>query len=57
MIRLEVQLYCQQCLVFEADVESPIKFFGGNEVVEQTDTVIRCINRNQCERLKQYLEQ
>ena len=66
MIRVEVQPYCENCRVFEADVEKPVVSYekvidpinlgGVTTVVHQTDTVVRCVRRNQCENIKRFLE-
>ena len=66
MIRVEVQPYCEKCRVFEADVEKPevtytrtydpMSLHGFKEITLQTDTVIRCVRRNQCENIKRFLE-
>lgn len=62
MIKLEVQPYCEDCLVFEPDVEHPHKFYTvGATIIDPykvnlTDTVIRCTKRNTCAGIKRYLE-
>ena len=56
MIRVEVQDYCQSCLEFEPDVERPTQFYAASEVVEQTDTVIRCKHRTRCENIKRHID-
>lgn len=57
MIRVEVREYCHNCFDFEPNVQSPEKFFINSEqVAGQTDTIIRCKNRNCCENLKRYLD-
>ena len=53
-IKLEVQSYCENCSVFDADVEKPTKLYGGDMSLYQTDTVIRCSHRNTCARLIRY---
>lgn len=53
-IKLEVQSYCEDCLVFDADVEMPTKLYGDDMPLWQTDTVIRCSHRNTCNRLIRY---
>lgn len=55
-IRVEVENYCQACLMFDPDVPYPDKFYAENDLIDQTDTVIRCRNRKQCARLMQYLK-
>ena len=62
MIRIEVQPYCENCRVFEADVEKPeVTFmdspYSHERLTHQTDTVVRCVRRKQCENIKRYLEQ
>lgn len=66
MIRIEVQPYCDNCRVFEAEVEKPEVMFrefydpkcGCTQMeTSQTDTVVRCVRRKQCENIKRYLEQ
>lgn len=56
MIKVEVQNYCQSCLAFEPDVEKPTKFYVGSDVVNQTDTIIRCEYRKRCEGIIRYLD-
>lgn len=56
MIILDVQDYCQNCKDFDADVEKPKRVLSGDGNVLQTDTIIRCENRNRCEGIKKYLE-
>ena len=55
-IRLEVQPYCKNCLIFEADVEMPTKYVDSFNIPCQTDTIIRCSRQNLCAGLKKYLE-
>lgn len=57
MIILEVQPYCDNCLNFQADVERPHRFYANGQLleIEQTDTIVRCEDRNKCERMIQYL--
>lgn len=65
MIRIEVQPYCDKCRVFEADVEKPEVTYQQvydhinmmpKTISHQTDTVVRCVRRNQCENIKRFLE-
>jgi hypothetical protein len=56
MIRVEVQDYCQSCLEFEPDVENPTLLYAAFEVIEQTDTVIRCKHRTRCENIKRHID-
>lgn len=56
MIKLDIQPYCQNCLNFEADVESPERAYAGSDIVYQTDTIVRCERRKYCENMKRYLE-
>lgn len=55
-IKLEVQPYCRDYTIFEADVERPMKLYGNDMPLHQTDTVIRCSRRNTCAGLMRYLE-
>lgn len=57
MIRVDVQDYCQACCEFEADVENSTLLYALNEVVDQTDTIIRCEHRRRCETIKHHIEQ
>ena len=57
MICLDVADYCQSCCEFDPDVEHPTQMFVGREIVEQTDTVVRCAHRRRCEIIKRYLKQ
>lgn len=57
MIKLEVQPYCQNCLVFDPDVEAPVRacnMYGDD--VYTSDTIIRCSRRKTCAGIKRYLE-
>ena len=54
-IKLEVQSYCENCSVFDADVEMPSKLYDGDMPLYQTDTVIRCSYRKCCAMLIRYL--
>ena len=60
MIKLDVQPYCEDCLMFEADVEKPAGMYGCDGIREaaiiQTDTIVRCSRRKLCEGLKRHLE-
>ena len=60
MIKLDVRPYCEDCLMFEADVEKPARMYGcdGNReaAIIQTDTIVRCSRRKLCEGLKRHLE-
>ena len=56
MIKLDIQPYCQNCLNFEADVESPKRAYAGSDIAYQTDTIVRCERRKYCENIKRYLE-
>ena len=60
MIKLDIQPYCEDCLMFEADVEKPARMYGCDGIREaaiiQTDTIVRCSRRKLCEGLKRHLE-
>ena len=60
MIKLDIQPYCENCLMFEADVEKPARMYGCDGIREaaiiQTDTIVRCSRRKLCEGLKRHLE-
>lgn len=60
MIKLDIQPYCDDCSVFEADVEMPRKAYlkscMGEEIVTQSDTIVRCGRRHMCAGIKRYLE-
>lgn len=58
MIKLDVQEYCHGCANFTADVKEPEKYYAGFniiEIVEMTDTLVRCEHRELCENLVRYL--
>ena len=59
MIKLDIQRYCEDCLMFDADVEKP-RLYGCDGIREaaiiQTDTIVRCSRRKLCEGLKRHLE-
>lgn len=56
MIVLDIQPYCQSCLVFDPDVERPQKVYNFDEELIISDTVIRCSRRRTCASIKRYLE-
>ena len=60
MIKLDIQRYCEDCLMFDADVEKPTRLYGCDGIREaaiiQTDTIVRCSRRRLCEGLKRHLE-
>ena len=55
MIKLDVQEYCHGCANFTADVKEPEKYYAGFDIIEMTDTLIRCEHRKLCENLVRYL--
>ena len=58
-IKLEVQPYCEDCPIFEADVEQAKKIYGDDRRFDDfyiTDTYVRCSRRSLCAGLKRYLE-
>ena len=59
MIRLDIQPYCEQCCDFDPDVTKPVKntIYSDEQIVLQTDTIVRCKNAKRCEHIKRYLEQ
>lgn len=56
MIVLDIQPYCQDCLVFDPDVERPQKVYNLDEELIISDTVVRCSRRRTCAGIKRYLE-
>ena len=44
-IQLEVQPYCQDCMVFDPDVERPQKAYTFDEELVISDTIVRCSRR------------
>ncbi len=48
MIKLDVQEYCHGCANFTADVKEPEKCYTGFDIVEITDTLVRCEPRANC---------
>ena len=56
MIVLDIQPYCQDCLVFDPDVERPQKVYNLDEELIISDTIIRCSRRRTCAGIKRYLE-
>ncbi len=56
MIVLDVQPYCQDCMVFDPDVERPQKVYNLIEELIISDTVVRCSRRRTCAGIKRYLE-
>lgn len=59
MIRLLVEDYCHKgCKAFEADVDEPVSYYKSENdpMPIETNTVIRCTNRNLCKQLIRYLK-
>ena len=56
MIKIDVQSYCQDCQVFEADVTNAHKTINEDGEFELTDTIVQCKRRNLCAGIKKYLE-
>lgn len=55
MISLSIKPYCESCGDFEADVENPTKlYFDSDKPLLSGDTVIRCKNRELCDRIRRY---
>ena len=54
MIKLDIQPYCEDCVNFEADVETNIYYVYFDE--KQIVSSVRCKNRKICENIKRYLE-
>ncbi len=56
MIELNVADYCQDCVMFEADVTNPEVYTDVcGERYAWTNTVIQCANRNKCETIRKHL--
>ena len=56
MIRLNVEKYCHPCLFFEPEVIEPVVLHAGDLVVNQSDTIVQCVNHLRCEKLFEQLE-
>lgn len=56
MIKLDIQPYCETCTIFKPDVERPIKEYGPDDLVYQSDTIIRCERRALCAGLLKHLK-
>lgn len=59
MIKLDIQPYCEECMMFDAEVQGPEKLYGYDgtrETIFQSDTIVRCTNRKRCEGIRRYLE-
>ena len=53
-IKLQVESYCQDCPNFDVEVEqTELNGFGGTVMRE---TVIKCENAAQCQRMMEYLK-
>lgn len=46
MIKLDVQEYCHGCANFTADVKEPEKYHADFDIIEMTDTLVRCERRH-----------
>lgn len=57
MIRVEVREYCHDCFDFDPNITHPESFMlTDGTTIGQTDTIIRCRDRNKCENIRRYLE-
>ena len=56
MIRVEVRDYCHDCFDFEANVQGAEEYQINGKPSGQTDTIIRCRQRNRCENIRKYIE-
>lgn len=56
MIKLEVANYCHPCRFFEPEVIGPDVGYSGDDIVYQSDTIIRCSNHSRCEALFEQFE-
>ena len=58
MIRVDVEDYCQNCLVFHPDVTPPTRVLWSADKDDTgvSDTVIKCTYRKRCAGIKRYLE-
>lgn len=54
MIKLEVEDYCQDCEVFEADVQHPDIYFAEGERFVVGDTIVRCEHRKVCKHVVEW---
>lgn len=54
MIELSVEPYCENCMMFEADVNCS-KFYANNQTVE-VKTIVQCKRRKLCNNLTNYLK-
>lgn len=56
MITIDVQPYCESCLDFTPDVDGPVRYYGDQKVICQSDTIVRCKYRKRCENMVRYLQ-
>lgn len=56
MIKLEVANYCHPCRFFEPEVIGPDVSYSGDDIVYQSDTIVRCANHSRCETLFEQFE-
>lgn len=56
MIRIDIQPYCDDCLDFTPDVDSPVSYDADRRIVRQSDTIIHCKYRNRCKNMVRYLQ-
>lgn len=54
MIELVIEDYCQNCNMFEADVDRIRGYSDGRKIY--TDTTISCKNKDLCNNMKNYLK-
>lgn len=56
MIILSIKPYCESCGDFEADVEKSkeLYFDDGEPMLRNGETVIRCKNRELCDRIRRH---
>ena len=56
MIRVDIQGYCENCFNFEAVTENQHCVFIDGKPLRWGDTIVRCANKDLCDRIKHHLE-
>ena len=56
MIKLLVEEYCHECPEFYPEKVGGEAFYGDNELIYMSDTIVRCDNYKKCGIIKKHQE-
>ena len=56
-ITLDIRPYCHNCEKFEPEVWTEQVFTGSLSLACTIETKVRCVNRNKCEKIEDYIRE